>query len=67
MHVGEQDQLGDLLTRILDDSGKIPSLPDFQGSDIDLENLDHHALVVDMGTHIRYLTLQLSANPFVGL
>lgn len=64
---GEQDQLGDLLTRILDDSGKIPSLPDIRGSDVDPENLDRHVLVADMATCVKQLTQQYSAGSFLGI
>lgn len=64
---GEQDQLGDLLTRILDDSGKVPSLPDIRGSDVDLERLDRHVLIEDMATCVRQLTQQYSAGSFLGI
>lgn len=64
---GEQDQLGDLLTRILDDSGKVPSLPDVRGSDVDPDSLDRRILVTDMSACIRQLTQQSSAGSVLGI
>ena len=67
-HIGEQDQLGDLLTRILDDSGKTPSIPDLCGSEamVDVDNLDRNTLVKDMTAYIKRLTQQQN-DSFLGI
>lgn len=65
---GEQDQLGDLLTRILDDSGKVPSLPDVcTGSEVDLEGLDRRQLVADLAAYVGELTVLAGAGSFLGI
>ncbi len=69
MSAGEQDQLGDLLTRILDDSGKTPSLPDFGGSGVELDTLNHLILVTDFHACVkRLLALQQHrTDSFLGI
>ena len=65
---GEQDQLGDLLTRILDDSGKTPSIPNICGQEVDLDSLDHLTLVTDLTLYIRRLTQQQqNLDSFLGI
>lgn len=61
--------MGDLLTRILDDSGKTPSLPNMCGQeDVDLDSLDHHSLVTDLTLYIRRLTQQQqNRDSFLGI
>ena len=60
--------MGDLLTRILDDSGKTPSVPDLcsGSSEMELDTLDKHALVTDMTAYIRRLNQQQS-DSFLGI
>ena len=67
LSVGEQDQLGDLLTRILDDSGKVPSLPHMQGADVDVDSLDRHLLANEMISCVKQLTQQYSSGSFLGI
>lgn len=62
--------MGDLLTRILDDSGKTPSLPNMcAGQDeVDLDSLDHLTLVTDLTLYIRRLTQQQqNCDSFLGI
>lgn len=62
---GEQDQLGDLLTRILDDSGKMPALSELHNPHlhvVDLDSLDCHALATELAACTQRLTQQISTH-----